>query len=206
MTNDEYIKLTEYERLLNGSGIYIIGGVDEAGRGPLAGPVVAACAVFDSGKPYPKANDSKKLSEKRRNELYDEITKSALCYGIGIVDNNVIDEINILNATYMAMQDAIKQCDTSPETLLVDHVHIPDISIKQISITHGDALSVSIAAASILAKVTRDRIMTDYDKVYPAYGFAKHKGYGTKNHYDAININGLCDIHRKTFLKQYLDK
>lgn len=202
MNEDLFQSMLKYENELKNEGIYIIGGVDEAGRGPLAGPVVAACVVFDSRRPFPRANDSKKLSEKQREALYDEILEKCLCYGVGYADNNVIDEVNILNATYIAMNNAILQCkEYVPEILLVDHVHIPQTQISQKSITHGDALSVSIAASSIIAKVTRDRMMKDFDIKYPGYGFAKHKGYGTKAHYEAISNLGICDIHRKSFIK-----
>ncbi len=203
MTED--INMLEYENDLKKEGIYIVGGIDEAGRGPLAGPVVAACAVFDTRNPLPEARDSKKLTEKKREALFEKILENCLAYGIGIVDNDVIDEINILNATYLAMQKAVLNLkDKKPEVVLVDHVHIPDIDIKQISITNGDALSLCIAASSIIAKVTRDRIMRELDLLYPGYGFAKHKGYGTKAHYEAIEQLGISQVHRKTFVKKYM--
>ena len=164
MNDETFFALCKYERELAASGIMRIGGVDEAGRGPLAGPVVAACVVFSAQGPFPRANDSKKLTEKTRERLFGEILETALSYGIGIVENSVIDEINILNATHLAMKKAVEQCASLPEVLLVDHLKIRDLDIRQISITHGDALSVSIGAASILAKVTRDRMMKDVDK------------------------------------------
>jgi ribonuclease HII len=201
----EEINMLEYENKLKEEGIYIVGGIDEAGRGPLAGPVVAACVVFDTRNPLPEARDSKKLTEKKREELFDKIIESCLAYGIGVVDNDVIDEINILNATYLAMQKAVLDLnEKNPEVVLVDHVHIPDMNIKQISITHGDASSLCIAASSIIAKVTRDRIMRELDSLYPGYGFARHKGYGTKAHYEAIETLGISKVHRKTFLKKYI--
>ena len=201
MNDETFFSMCKYERELAATGIVRVGGVDEAGRGPLAGPVVAACVVFPVNGPFPRANDSKKLTEKARESLYEEITGTALSYGIGLVENTVIDEINILNATHLAMKQAVLQCCPLPETVLVDHLRIHDLPVNQVPITHGDALSVSIAAASILAKVTRDRLMRDYAKVYPEYGFEKHKGYGTKAHYAAIDTYGITPIHRKSFLK-----
>lgn len=210
-----YQERLKFEMMVKEQGAVIVAGVDEAGRGPLAGPVVAACVIFDLEKELPDADDSKKLTEKKRDELYDKIIDSCVSYGVGIVPSSVIDEINILQATYLAMQNAVKEAldglselpgyslGSGKLDLLVDHVHIPNMpgNILQRSITHGDALSVSIGAASIIAKVTRDRIMTEMDSVYPGYGFAKHKGYGTKAHYEAIRTSGLCEIHRKSFLK-----
>lgn len=212
MTEARFYELTAYERKLSADGIKIIAGLDEAGRGPLAGPVAAGCVIFRSEGPFPKADDSKKLSPKRRDELYEEIIGSALGWGVGLADNEEIDRLNILNATYLAMRRAISEAisryrDRSgdeaaiPGTILVDHVHVPGVEIPQLSITHGDALSVTIGAASILAKVTRDRLMEQYDLKYPGYGFAAHKGYGTAAHYAAIRELGPCPIHRMTFLK-----
>lgn len=187
---------------------FIIGGIDEAGRGPLAGPVVAACVVLDREKEILYINDSKKLSEKKRNELYDEIKDKSYAYGIGIVDEKIIDEINILEATHIAMKEAYENAnkmlkeklDKNINMLFVDALKIKNVDIKQVSIVHGDALSISIAAASIIAKVTRDRMMIEYDKVYPEYGFQQHKGYGTKVHMDALKKIGPSPIHRKSFL------
>lgn len=179
-------------------------GIDEAGRGPLAGPVVAAACILPKDAQILFLNDSKKLTDKRRDALFDEIKEKAISYGIGIVDEKVIDEINILQATYLAMRDAISQLDPKPEILLNDAVKIPDVDIRQVPIVKGDAKSVSIAAASILAKVTRDRIMIEYDKKYPEYGFAKHKGYGTKAHIDMIKEIGPSDIHRRTFITKFV--
>ena len=180
-------------------------GIDEAGRGPLAGPVVAACVILPKDTEILFLNDSKKVTKKRRLELFEEICYKAVDIGVGIIDENRIDDINILNATYEAMQKAIVKMDTEPDILLVDAVRIPDIGIKQISIRQGDARSVSIAAASIIAKVTRDKLMIEYDEQYPEYGFAKHKGYGTTEHIAAIRRHGACPIHRKSFVDKFFD-
>ena len=179
-------------------------GIDEAGRGPLAGPVVAAAAVLPKDCQIFYLNDSKKLSEKKRDLLFDEIKEKAVAYGIGIVSPQVIDEINILQATYEAMRQAISQLNVIPEILLNDAVTIPGVDIMQVPIVKGDAKSVSIAAASILAKVTRDRTMMEYDQIYPEYGFAKHKGYGTAAHIAALKEYGPCPIHRRTFIKKFV--
>lgn len=179
-------------------------GIDEAGRGPLAGPVVAAAAVLPKDCQIFYLNDSKKLSEKKRDLLFDEIKEKAVAYGIGIVSPQVIDEINILQATYEAMRQAISQLNVIPEILLNDAVTIPGVDIMQVPIVKGDAKSVSIAAASILAKVTRDRMMMEYDQIYPEYGFAKHKGYGTAAHIAALKEYGACPIHRRTFIKKFV--
>lgn len=177
-------------------------GVDEAGRGPLCGPVVAGAVILPKNCDILYINDSKKLSEKMRDTLYEEISKSAVAWGVGIVSPERIDEINILQATYEAMRIAIGNLSVTPDILLNDAVTIPDIDIMQVPIIKGDAKSQSIAAASIMAKVTRDRIMAQYDELYPEYGFAKHKGYGTKAHIDAIKEYGPCPIHRRTFIKK----
>ena len=182
-----------------------IAGVDEAGRGPLAGPVVAACAVIPLDYPFYYLNDSKKMSEKRREALFEDLQKEAIAFGIGIVSPERIDEINILQATYEAMREALKDMEKrfslSPRILLNDAVTIPGVQIPQKAIVHGDAKSLSIAAASVLAKVTRDHIMFKYDEQYPEYGFKQHKGYGTKVHREAILTHGPCPIHRRSFLK-----
>ncbi|MCC0783333.1 ribonuclease HII [Clostridioides sp. ES-S-0108-01] len=185
-------------------GYLYIGGIDEAGRGPLAGPVVASVVVFKKNTKIEGVNDSKKLSEAKRDELFEVIKREALDYGIGIVNNEEIDEFNILNATYMAMIKAINCLKQAPDYLLVDAATIPGIDIAQNPIVKGDSKSISIAAASILAKVTRDSIMYQYDRVYPEYGFKSHKGYGTKEHYEAIEKHGITPIHRKSFLKNIL--
>lgn len=208
MTDEKFFEMCEYERMIAAKGYKIIAGIDEAGRGPLAGPVVAGCVIFKADGPFPRANDSKKLTEKARDKMYDEIISHAVGYGIGMADNNLIDEINILQATYHAMRQAVENaCQMAgikPEIAMIDHVTIPDFDsdIKQFPLTHGDALSVTIGAASILAKVTRDRLMVEMSEKYPGYGFEKHKGYGTKAHYEAIRNLGISDIHRKSFLKK----
>ena len=194
-------KLLEYERAGYLMRYKYIAGLDEAGRGPLAGPVVAAAVIMDKGVTIPGVNDSKKLSEAKREYLYEMIVSKAISYGVGIVDEKKIDEINILNATYLAMETAISQLMTKPDYMLLDAVKLKNIDIPQLAIIKGDALSHSIAAASIIAKVTRDRIMIAYDNQYPQYGFAKHKGYGTKQHMDAIREFGILPIHRLTFTK-----
>ena len=186
------------------SDFEFIAGIDEAGRGPLAGPVVAAAVILPKDIFLPFLNDSKKVTEKRRDVLFDRIKQEALAYGIGIASNGLIDEINILQATYEAMREAIKKLNKTPDILLVDAVHIPDITIRQVGIVKGDARSVNIAAASILAKVTRDRLMLEYDKIYPEYGFASNKGYGTAKHIGALKEYGACDIHRRTFIGNFV--
>lgn len=188
------------------SDLVYVAGIDEAGRGPLAGPVVAAAVILPKDIFLPFLNDSKKVTEKRRDVLFDEIKQNAIAYGIGIASNTLIDEINILQATYEAMREAINSLEKTPDVLLVDAVHIPDINIKQVGIVKGDAKSVNIAAASILAKVTRDRIMAEYDKIYPEYGFASNKGYGTATHIAALKEVGPCAIHRKSFIGNFVSE
>ena len=180
-------------------------GIDEAGRGPLAGPVVAGAAILPKDAQILYLNDSKKLSASKRDELYDEIKEKAIAVGVGIVSPERIDEINILQATYEAMRIAIKELGVTPDILLNDAVTIPGVETKQVPIIKGDAESVSIAAASIMAKVTRDKIMEEYDKMYPEYGFAGHKGYGSAAHIEAIKTYGPSPIHRKTFIKNFID-
>ena len=179
-------------------------GIDEAGRGPLCGPVVAAAVILPDEYNILYINDSKKLSETKREEVYKEIDKYAVAYGVGIVSPERIDEINILQATYEAMRTAIHKLSVTPDILLNDAVTIPMVDIKQVPIIKGDAKSQSIAAASIMAKVTRDHLMEEYDKLYPEYGFAKHKGYGTVAHIKAIKEYGPCPIHRRTFIKNFI--
>jgi len=179
-------------------------GIDEAGRGPLAGPVVAAAVILPRDVEILYLNDSKKLTEKRREALYDEILAKAVSYGVGIISPQVIDEINILQATYEAMRQAVSKLTVPPDVLLNDAVTIPGILIPQVPIIKGDAKSVSIAAASILAKVTRDRMMLRYDTLYPEYGFAGHKGYGTAVHMAALREHGPSAIHRRSFLRKLL--
>ena len=197
-------KMKEYENAY--SACSAICGIDEAGRGPLAGPVAAAAVILPRDCQILFLNDSKKLSEKKRGELFQEIKEKAVSYGIGIVSPERIDEINILQATYEAMRQAISQLSPSPDLLLNDAVTIPGVDIRQIPIVKGDAKSVSIAAASILAKVTRDEMMKEYDRIFPEYGFAKHKGYGTAAHIAAIREYGPCPIHRRTFIKHFTDE
>ena len=188
------------------SELAYIAGLDEAGRGPLAGPVVAAAVILPKDIFLPFLNDSKKVTEKRRDVLFDEIKQNAIAYGIGIASNTLIDEINILQATYEAMREAINALSTCPDILLVDAIHISGIDIRQVGIVKGDAKSVNIAAASIIAKVTRDRLMAEYDKIYPEYGFASNKGYGTAAHIAALKEYGPCEIHRKSFIGNFVSE
>lgn len=191
-----------YERKYAPCGV--ICGIDEAGRGPLAGPVVAAAVILDPEDPILYVNDSKKLSPSRRESLYDEIMKRAVSVGVGMRGPDTIDEINILQADYEAMRDAIASLREIPDICLNDAVTIPDIPQRQVPVVHGDALSLSIAAASIIAKVTRDRIMAEYDSVYPEYGFARNKGYGTADHIAALKKYGPCPIHRRSFIGHFV--
>ncbi len=179
-------------------------GIDEVGRGPLAGPVVAGAVILPKDCEILYLNDSKKLSEKKREELYEVIMEKALAVSLGVVDETRIDEINILQATYEAMREAIQKLEIKPDILLNDAVTIPEVSIKQVPIIKGDTKSISIAAASIVAKVTRDHMMVEYDKVYPGYGFASNKGYGTAAHIEALKKNGPVQIHRRSFIKKFV--
>lgn len=179
-------------------------GIDEVGRGPLAGPVMAAAVILPKDCDILYLNDSKQLSAKKREQLYDEIMEKAVSVGVGIANQDVIDDINILNANYQAMRQAISELSVTPDLLLNDAVTIPDVTIPQVPIIKGDTLSASIAAASIIAKVTRDRLMDEYDKIYPQYGFASNKGYGSQSHIAAIREYGPCPIHRKTFIKNFI--
>ena len=194
--------MKEFEREYDGCSL--ICGVDEAGRGPLAGPVAAGAVILPKDCTILYLNDSKKLSEKRREELFLEIREKAVSYSVGIVGPERIDEINILQATYEAMRQAVSGLGVVPDLLLNDAVTIPELAIPQVPIIKGDAKSVSIAAASILAKVTRDHRMEEYDRQFPQYGFAKHKGYGTAAHVAVIREFGPCPIHRRSFLKNIL--
>ena len=194
------LELFNFDKLYFGKGLRFVSGVDEAGRGPLAGPVVAAAVILSDDTIIEEVNDSKKLTPKKREILFDKIKLQALSYGVGIVDSVIIDKINILQATFLAMKHALDKLAIKPEIVLVDGNHkIPGLEIKQEAIVSGDAKSQSIACASILAKVTRDRMMDEYAKQYPRYLFEKHKGYGTKAHIEAIKKFGACPIHRKTF-------
>lgn len=194
-----------FERKYAGSGL--ICGIDEVGRGPLAGPVCAGAVILPSDHPVLYLNDSKKLSEKKREKMYDVIVNEALAYATAFVEPERIDEINILQATYEAMAEAVRKLSVKPAVLLVDAVHVPQLEgVKQVSIVKGDAQSASIAAASILAKVERDRLMLEYDRQYPAYGFARNKGYGTAAHIEALRALGPCPLHRNTFISGILGK
>ena len=198
------IELSKFEKEYNSKGYELIAGIDEAGRGPLAGPVVAAAVILPKGCMIEGVNDSKKVSEKKREKLYDEIIENSISWGVGIIDNTVIDDINILEATRLAMHEAINKLETKPEFIFIDAEKKVDTNgVPYLPIIKGDALSISIAAASIIAKVTRDRIMRMFDKIYPEYGFEKHKGYGTKMHIEAIKSNGLTPIHRRSFTKNF---
>ena len=200
-----------YERELRAAGKRYIAGVDEVGRGPLAGPVVAACVVLPEDIDVLGVDDSKKLSEKKREQLYDAILSEALAYGIGMQDNASIDEINILEATKEAMRCAIIEAEQrlrektgcGIDHILIDALTLREVAIPQTGIIKGDSASLSIAAASILAKVTRDRMMVEYDSIYPGYAFAKNKGYGTKAHYEGLQAQGMTPIHRRSFLKNF---
>jgi ribonuclease HII len=192
------IDLLAFEKELYNEGYNFIAGTDEAGRGPLAGPVVAAAVILPKNTIITGVNDSKQLTEKKRNELFDIINEKALAVGVAFIDNQKIDEINILEASRLAMMEAIKKLKIKPEYVLSDAMPMNiDVPVKPI--IKGDALSESIAAASIIAKVSRDRYMDEMDKLYPEYGFKKHKGYPTKDHIEAIKKYGITDIHRKTF-------
>lgn len=183
----------------------LVCGIDEAGRGPLAGPVVAGAVILPHDCEILYLNDSKKLSEKKREELFDEIKEKAVAWGIGMASPARIDEINILQATYEAMREAVAALNPSPQVLLNDAVKIPEISLRQVPIIKGDAKSLSIAAASVLAKVTRDRLMREYDKVMPEYGFAANKGYGSAAHIAALQEYGPSPIHRKSFIGHFVE-
>ena len=220
MKEKELIRLTELkkveEELYEKNKLTAIAGIDEAGRGPLAGPVVVACCIMPRNSMIEGVNDSKKIAEKKRERLYDLITQEAISYGVGIIGQNEIDEINILQATKKGLTMAIKDMEeklketselgiTKPDAILVDALtKIDTDGIPYKSIVHGDAISYSISCASIIAKVTRDRIMRQWDEVYPQYGFEKHKGYGTAMHIQAIKEYGLCPLHRRSFTKNFV--
>lgn len=206
--------MQEYERKLHAEGISYIAGVDEVGRGPLAGPVVTACVVLPEDFSVLGVDDSKKLSEKKREQLYGQIKEHAVAWGIGMRDNQIIDKINILEATKEAMKDAIIETDLMLaqktgghiEHILIDALTLKNVEIPQTGLVKGDSKSLSIAAASILAKVTRDRMMMEYHQEYPGYAFDSNKGYGTKAHYEGIFTNGITPIHRQSFLKNLQEK
>ena len=195
----------EYEKQAMAEGFEVVCGVDEAGRGPLCGPVCAAAVILPLDCEIEGINDSKKLSEKKRDMLYDIIKEKALAYSVVMVDAKTIDEINILQATFKAMREAVGGLSIKADIALIDGNQKPGLSIEERTLVKGDAKSISIAAASILAKVTRDRYCIEMDEKYPQYQFAKHKGYGTKLHYEMIAEYGICEEHRKTFLKKILN-
>ena len=205
MKNEQPTDLWVYEREAFADGVKLVCGVDEAGRGPLAGPVCAAAVILPPGLVIPGLNDSKKLTDKKRRELYDVITAKAVSYGIAFASEKEIDEINILQATFLAMARAMEKLTPQPELALIDGNRARDFGLPVRTIVKGDSLSASIAAASILAKVTRDRLMEQYGEAYPQYGFAVHKGYGTKRHYEALREFGPSPIHRMTFLKKFYE-
>ena len=192
----------EIEDTLYETGVKVICGVDEAGRGPLAGPVCAAAVILPPHIQIPGLNDSKKLTDKRRRELFPVIIENALAYGIGLADHTEVDQINILQATYLAMERALAQLCIKPDIALIDGNRTKDFGLPVQTVVKGDSLSANIAAASVLAKVTRDDVMVQMADSYPQYGFEVHKGYGTKAHYEAIAQHGPCSIHRMTFLKK----
>lgn len=197
------VNMWEIENGVRGEGFEIICGVDEAGRGPLAGPVCAAAVILPMGLEIPGLTDSKKLTDKKRRELFPVIKEQAIAYGIGLASHEEIDEINILQATYLAMERALAQLAVTPDIALIDGNRAKDFGLPVRTVVKGDSLSMNIAAASILAKVTRDDLMLELAEKYPEYGFEVHKGYGTKAHYEALRIHGAADIHRRTFLKKF---
>ena len=200
-------QMLRYEKELYATGCQYIAGIDEVGRGPLAGPVVAAAVILPKNYKIKGLNDSKKVPKKKHKEIYQEVLKQAISVGIGIKDNQVIDEVNIYEATKLAMIEAVRNLKITPQHLLIDAMKL-DLQIPQTSIIKGDANSLSIAAASIVAKVTRDRMMTDYDLTYPGYDFAHNAGYGTQHHLEGLKRRGITPIHRKTFepIKSMIEK
>lgn len=195
--------MLDYERDFYTDDVKLIAGIDEAGRGPLAGPVVVASVIMPKDNLLEEVNDSKKLTEKKRERLFDEIKELAIDYHVEIISEKVIDEINILNATKLGMKNCIEKLSKTPDLVLIDAVKI-ESDVPTISLIHGDALSYNIACASILAKVTRDRLMVELDEKYPEYNFKKHKGYGTKEHIENLKKYGKCEIHRDTFIKNFV--
>lgn len=204
--NNDNIDMLQYEKEAYNKGYSFVCGVDEAGRGPLAGPVCAAAVILPKGHIIDGVNDSKKLSKKKREALFDVIKEQALSYSIALVDENIIDEINIREATKLAMKNAVEGLEIPADYVMVDGNMLPEISVDADYVIKGDAKSMSIAAASILAKVTRDRFMLEMAEKYPNYQFEKHKGYGTKLHYEMLDAYGPSEIHRQTFLKSWYAK
>jgi ribonuclease HII len=200
------IKMLQFEKKYYEQGAEYICGIDEVGRGPFAGPVVAGAVILPKDELILELNDSKQLTKAKREELYDVITEKAVAWAIGISSEKVIDEINILQATFVAMREAVGKLSVRPDVLLNDAVDIPELDIKQVPIIKGDTLSASIAAASIVAKVTRDRMMEEYDDIYPGYYFADNAGYGVPKHIAALKELGPCPIHRRTFIKKYVNE
>lgn len=198
-----HVNMWEIEDSFYAQGIKVICGVDEAGRGPLAGPVCAAAVILPEHLELPGLTDSKKLTDKKRRELYPVIKEKAIAYGIGLASEKEIDEINILQATFLAMQRALDQLTVKPDLALIDGNREKDFGIPVKTVVKGDSLSANIAAASVLAKVTRDDLMLELAETYPEYSFEIHKGYGTKAHYEALRVHGASPIHRKTFLKKF---
>ena len=193
-----------YEIQAHEKGYKVVCGIDEAGRGPLAGPVFAAAVILPENYSHPVLNDSKKLSEKKRDAVYDDIIKDAVCYSVGVATEEEIDEINILNATFLAMKRAVEGLVIKPDFAYIDGNQYPKTGVKEETIVKGDGKCISVAAASIIAKVSRDRFMLEIDKQYPEYQFSKHKGYGTKLHYEMIEKYGVSKVHRRSFLKKIL--
>lgn len=193
-----------YEIQAHEKGYKVVCGIDEAGRGPLAGPVFAAAVILPENYSHSVLNDSKKLSEKKRDEVYDDIIKDAVSYSVGIATEKEIDEINILNATFLAMRRAVEGLDVKPDFAYIDGNQYPKTGVKEETIVKGDGKCISVAAASIIAKVSRDRFMLEIGEKYPEYQFNKHKGYGTKLHYEMIEKYGVSDVHRRSFLKKIL--
>lgn len=197
--------LKEEENKLYENNINYICGIDEAGRGPLAGPVVVGAVILPKDSFIEGVNDSKKISEKKRERIYESIVEEAIAYSVGIVDQKTIDEINILNATKLGVKRALEGLTTKPDVIMVDALNNMDtLGIPYISVIKGDAKNYCISAASIIAKVTRDRIMREWDEIYPIYGFAKHKGYGTAEHIRILKENGPCILHRRSFIKNFI--
>jgi len=202
--NERLLKLRKYENFLHNTGNSLIAGTDEAGRGPLAGPIVAGAVILKNNDLFFGINDSKKLTDYKRNKLFDVILKNCVAASIHTITNKQIDDINIANADKLAMRMSIEKLESIPDHVLTDAFLVDGLQINQTAIVHGDSLSISIAAASIIAKVTRDRMMDEYDRIYPQYGFGNNKGYGTQEHINAIKKYGICPIHRKTFVKNFI--